>query len=476
MNLALLNPFTADHPEVLESELDNGGVPTTILAFNGTGDYLACGGNDGRVIVWDCTTRSAARQLAHGHVQPITALAWSRDSRRLLSASVDWTVRVWLVAEARTVVLFRAAAQIGHAHLHPRAPLFLVSPLLLPTVLVSYALPPPDAPDDTPVLQSRPLPLPPAVLAGRADLAQPACTAVFSVRGEQIFAANRKGVVLVLDTLSLQILRSVTVSSFSAVKGIALSRSGKRVLLNCADKRIRLYAIDRDWAFEREFFDAVNRLQWRGACFSPADDYVIGGSAHKSSHKLYIWDIGGNLIKILEHEKSGVLSVAWHPRRVLVASASAAGPVLLWGAVQTERWSAYAPKFTELEENVEYVEREDEFDLEDEADIARKREATRQLVHDDETQLVDIVGDQTDGTGDGGDDDVDGTFFLPTVPEPDPVDVKVDAKQRPLAVALTQSALERAVDAARRACPPEPPSKRSRGDKSEPAAASAAQE
>ena len=70
----------------------------------------------------------------------------------------------------------------------------------------------------------------------------------------------------------------------------------------------------------------------------------------------------------MEGQKEGLADLAWHPTRPVVASVSMSGVIYLWAKDYTENWSAFAPDFKELEENEEYVEREDEFDIMPETD------------------------------------------------------------------------------------------------------------
>jgi len=53
----------------------------------------------------------------------------------------------------------------------------------------------------------------------------------------------------------------------------------------------------------------------------------------------------------------------WHPTRPVIASIATSGDIHIWHTSSPDNWAAFAPGFEELEENIEYDEREDEFDI-----------------------------------------------------------------------------------------------------------------
>jgi len=120
------------------------------------------------------------------------------------------------------------------------------------------------------------------------------------------------------------------------------------------------------------------------------------------------------LVKILEGPKEGVMDLEWHPTRPIVVSCSTTGMAYIWNAHYTENWSAFAPGFTELEENLEYIEKEDEFDIVDEETEANKKKKKQE----EEDVIVDIITVEKT-SGDLSSDEEDELFFLPTCPMAD---------------------------------------------------------
>ncbi|XP_004365292.2 hypothetical protein CAOG_00421 [Capsaspora owczarzaki ATCC 30864] len=112
---------------------------------------------------------------------------------------------------------------------------------------------------------------------------------------------------------------------------------------------------------------------------------LIDTTTRETSDRIFIWerDATGPWIKILEGLKEHNLDVVWHPMRPIIVSISFSGTIFVWNIKRVENWSAFAPDFAELEENVEYVEREDEFDIIDEEQVKKKKTL-------DEDELIDV--------------------------------------------------------------------------------------
>lgn len=328
---------------------------------------------------------------------PITSVCWSKYGHYILASATDKSLTLWDVRNGEKIARITLQQTTMHARLHPGSctpSLCLACPLSSAPILV-----------DLNTGSSTVLPVSVtdagagAVSHARnkfADGSPPftPTAATFNKYGDLIYVGNSKGEILVLDSQTVQVRAVVSVSGASVIKNIAFSRNGKNLLTNSNDRVIRVYdnllpqkgaakfleamsgevgeleGIEKLKAVGakclqlfREFSDSITKIHWKATCFSGDGEWVVGASGNKGEHKIYIWDRAGRLVKILEGPKEALTDLSWHPVRPLVASVSISGWVYIWAKDYTENWSAFAPDFKELEENEEYVEREDEFDL-----------------------------------------------------------------------------------------------------------------
>ena len=165
---------------------------------------------------------------------------------------------------------------------------------------------------------------------------------------------------------------------------LRLTNSGRDLLVNAQDRIIRTIQLPNltaedldpdtiDIEVEHKFQDVVNRLSWNHVAFSSTGEYVTASTYN--NHDIYIWERNhGSLVKILEGPKEEHGVVEWHPHRpLIVACGLESGRIHIWSIMPQQRWSALAPDFAEVEENVEYIEREDEFDIHPQEEIHKRR-------------------------------------------------------------------------------------------------------
>ncbi|KAL8620662.1 Retinoblastoma-binding protein 5 [Nucella lapillus] len=409
MNLELLETFGQNYPEDFDGALDCVSIAVT-CSFNRQGTLFAVGCNDGRIVIWDFLTRGISKVI-NAHVHPVCSLSWSRNGRKLLSAATDNTVSVWDVLSGENDKIYRFPSPVLKVQFHPRhSDLFLVCPLKHAAVLMDLSG------------SHRVIPL--------DDVSRTAndlnIIASFDRRGKYVYTGNAKGRILTFKTDDLQLEASFRVTTgtlnTTAIKSIEFARRGECFLVNSADRIIRVYesrevlTCGKDGEPEpiQKLQDLVNKTLWKKCCFSGDGEYIVAGSARQ--HSLYIWEKSvGNLVKILHGTKGELLlDVVWHPVRPIIASISS-GLVSIWAQNQVENWSAFAPDFKELEENVEYDERESEFDLEDE-----DKERGDPRGPEDEDLDVDVVTQtpiQAFVSSDEDEEDRQALLYLPVSPE-----------------------------------------------------------
>lgn len=198
---------------------------------------------------------------------------------------------------------------------------------------------------------------------------------------------------------------------------LRLASNGRDLLVNSSDRVIRTVlmpdlsqlGIDLEPSsiklqVEHKFQDVVNRLSWNHVTFSSTGEFVTATTYMNPD--IYVWERShGSLVKILEGPREELGVVEWHPSRPLVVACGLeTGCVYEWSIISPQKWSALAPDFGEVEENVEYIEREDEFDVHPAEQVHQRRLD----LEDEEPDAVTL-----DSTRDDTDPDTTGTFGVP---------------------------------------------------------------
>ena len=227
----------------------------------------------------------------------------------------------------------------------------------------------------------------PAVAAKQAaqDAKHSTCVTVFTALGNHIIGGTSKGWINIIETQSCTTIYSSRLCN-GVVILLRLASNGRDLLVNSSDRVIRticmpdltqlgvdLEPTNIKLQVEHKFQDVVNRLSWNHVAFSSTGEFVTASTFMNPD--IYVWERShGSLVKILEGPREELGVVEWHPSRpMVVACGLESGCIYTWSIVSPQKWSALAPDFGEVEENVEYIEREDEFDVHTAEEVHQRR-------------------------------------------------------------------------------------------------------
>lgn len=217
----------------------------------------------------------------------------------------------------------------------------------------------------------------------KEDARQMTTSAIWTATGDHILAGTNKGKLNIIDARTCEIIYSEKICS-GVITTMRLTSSGRDLLVNSQDRIIRTFRLpnlsvahlDLDTLqvpLEHKFQDVVNKLSWNHVTFSATGEYVAASTYN--NHELYVWERNhGSLVCMLKDPKEEQGVIEWNPSRALLAACGLeTGRIYIWSVVSPQKWSALAPDFAEVEENVEYIEREDEFDIYAQEEIHRRR-------------------------------------------------------------------------------------------------------
>lgn len=316
-----------------------------VVSVSPDGRYLATGGSDGAVFVWQMADFQPYLTLP-AHTQGVSRIAWSPDSGRLASCGYDYLVRLWDVQTGQLLDTLRAHTDTVSSVVFGPDGIYLASAGADQTIVVT------DTRTGTIdrrlsesawinhlALSADGQTLASVNAAGEVNLwswrtgdrrqtlgghAGKLHAVVFSPQGELLAAGGEDGRVYLWHGADLSQMR-VLHGHAGWVMSLAFSPDGRRLASASTDRTVRIWDVATG-RIERTLLGHTNWVT--SVTYSPDGSTVVSGSYDQS---VRLWDaVTGRLVHRLHGHLRWTDAVRFSPDGRLLASSGLDGPIRLW--------------------------------------------------------------------------------------------------------------------------------------------------